>query len=53
MEVGVEVGGSGVEKSRLRLTSAKVEVEVEAELGNNLSQMAAFTGDKCVVFLKF
>ena len=27
------VGGGGVEKSRLKLTSAKVEVEVEAELG--------------------
>ena len=27
-------GGGGVEKSRLKLTSAKVEVEVEAELGN-------------------
>ena len=30
--VGVGVGG--VEKWRLKLTSAKVEVEVEAELGN-------------------
>ena len=28
------VGGGGVEKSRLQLTSAIVEVEVEAELGN-------------------
>ena len=28
------VGGGGVEKWRLKLTSAKVEVEVEAELGN-------------------
>ena len=28
------MGGGGVEKSRLKLTSAKVEVEVEAELGN-------------------
>ena len=28
--------GGGVEKWRLKLTSAKVEVEVEAELGNNL-----------------
>ena len=27
------VGGGGVEKWRLKLTSAKVEVEVEAELG--------------------
>ena len=27
-------GGGGVEKWRLKLTSAKVEVEVEAELGN-------------------
>ena len=27
--------GGGVEKIRLKLTSAKVEVEVEAELGNN------------------
>ena len=26
-------GGGGVEKWRLKLTSAKVEVEVEAELG--------------------
>ena len=30
----VGVNGGGVEKSRLKLTSAKVEVEVEAELGN-------------------
>ena len=29
-------GGGGVEKWRLKLTSAKVEVEVEAELGNNI-----------------
>ena len=29
------MGGGGVEKWRLKLTSAKVEVEVEAELGNN------------------
>ena len=29
------VGGGGVEKWRLKLTSAKVEVEVEAELGKN------------------
>ena len=28
------VGGGGVEKSRLKLTSTKVEVEMEAELGN-------------------
>ena len=28
------VGMGGVEKSRLKLTSAKVEVGVEAELGN-------------------
>ena len=28
-------GGGGVEKWRLKLTSATVEVEVEAELGNN------------------
>ena len=28
-------GGAGVEKLRLMLTSAKAEVEVEAELGNN------------------
>ena len=27
------MGGGGVEKWRLKLTSAKVEVEVEAELG--------------------
>ena len=27
-------GGGGVEKWRLKLTSAKVEVEVKAELGN-------------------
>ena len=27
-------GGGGVEKWRLKLTSAKVVVEVEAELGN-------------------
>ena len=27
-------GGGGVEKWRLKLTSAKTEVEVEAELGN-------------------
>ena len=31
---GYVVGGGGVEKWRLKLTSAKVEVEVEAELGN-------------------
>ena len=30
------VGGGGVEKWRLKLTSAKVEVEVEAELGNRV-----------------
>ena len=29
-------GGGGVEKWRLKLTSAKVEVEVEAELGNKI-----------------
>ena len=29
----VGLGGAGLEKSRLKLTSAKVEVEVEAELG--------------------
>ena len=28
------LGGRGVEKLRLKLTSAKDEVEVEAELGN-------------------
>ena len=28
-------GGGGVEKFRLKLTSAKVEAEVEAELGKN------------------
>ena len=28
------LGGGGVEKWGLKLTSAKVEVEVEAELGN-------------------
>ena len=28
------MGRGGVEKWRLKLTSAKVEVEVEAELGN-------------------
>ena len=28
--------GGGVEKLRLKLTSAKVEVEVEAELGNKV-----------------
>ena len=28
------VAGGGLEKWRLKLTSAKVEVEVEAELGN-------------------
>ena len=33
--MGGWVGGGGVEKWRLKLTSAKVEVEVEAELGNN------------------
>ena len=33
---GGGVGGGGVEKWRLKLTSAKVLVEVEAELGNNL-----------------
>ena len=31
------MGGGGVEKWRLKLTSAKVEVEVEAELGNTIS----------------
>ena len=31
------VGGGGVEKWRLKLTSAKVEEEVEAELGNKVS----------------
>ena len=30
------VGRGGVEKSRLKLTSAKAEVEVEAELGNTI-----------------
>ena len=30
------MGGGGVEKWRLKLTSAKVEVEVEAELGKML-----------------
>ena len=30
------VGGGGVEKSRLQLTSAKVEVEVEDKLGNTI-----------------
>ena len=29
------LGRGGVEKSRLKLTSAKVDVEVEAELGNS------------------
>ena len=29
------VGGGGVEKCRLKPTSAKVQVEVEAELGKN------------------
>ena len=29
------MGGGGVEKWRIKLTSAKVEVEVEAELGKN------------------
>ena len=33
----VGVGGSGAEKSRLKLTSAKVEVELEAELGNYIA----------------
>ena len=32
--VGVVGGGDGVEKLRLKLTSIKVEVEIEAELGN-------------------
>ena len=30
------VGGGSVEKSRLKLTSAKVEVEVKAELGKKI-----------------
>ena len=30
------MGGGGVEKWRLKLTLAKVEVEVEAELGNSI-----------------
>ena len=30
------MGGGGVEKWRLKLTSAKVKVEVEAELGSNI-----------------
>ena len=32
--VGVVGCGDGVEKLRLKLTSIKVEVEIEAELGN-------------------
>ena len=32
--VGVVGGGDGVDKLRLKLTSIKVEVEIEAELGN-------------------
>ena len=30
--------GGGVEKLRLKLTSAKVEVEVESELGNTTTK---------------
>ena len=33
------VGGGGVEIWRLKLTSAKVEVEVEAELGKKCPQV--------------
>ena len=32
-----QVGVGGVEKSRLKLTSAKVELEVEAVLGNRIN----------------
>ena len=32
-------GGDGVEKWRLKLTSAKVEVKVEAKLGNNILEV--------------
>ena len=32
--VGVVGGGDGVDKFRLKLTSIKVKVEIEAELGN-------------------
>ena len=32
------MGAGGVENWRLKLTSAKVEVEVEAELGKNSSK---------------
>ena len=32
-------GGGGVEEWRLKLTSAKVEVKVEAELGNNIATL--------------
>ena len=35
----VGVRGGGVEKLRLKLTSAKVEVEVEAELGKNAGDL--------------
>ena len=36
---GYVVGGGGVEKWRLKLTSVKVKVEVEAELGKKLSSI--------------
>ena len=38
------VRGGGVEKIRLKLTSAKVEVEVEAELGKCKKQAGAELG---------
>ena len=34
----MDVGVGGVEKSRLKLTSAKVEFKVEAELGNKYAR---------------
>ena len=37
------VGKGGVEKSRLQLTSAKVEVEVEAEINNIQIGLVWFT----------
>ena len=40
---GVGVCRGGLEKSRLKLTSAKVEVEVEAELGNILANILGNT----------
>ena len=48
------VGGGGVEKWRLKLTSAKVKVEVEAELGNLISECGntqIISKKNCITFI--